>query len=56
MLVASMALLGACGSTNSGGVTDTKADKGLAVVGDNVTYDPNHLVNEGKPITLQYYT
>ncbi|OZG63186.1 sugar ABC transporter substrate-binding protein [Bifidobacterium lemurum] len=50
--------LAACGSgTNeTQGTIDTQADKGLAVLGDNVTYDPNHLVNEGKPITVQYYT
>lgn len=37
------------------GVTDTTADKGLAVMGDNVTYDPNHLVNGGNPITIDWW-
>lgn len=59
-ILAALALMGlsACGSSDqqSKGVTDTKADKGLDVLGDAVQYDPNHLVNEGKPITLQYYT
>lgn len=50
-----LAMLGACGSGNQG-VTDTKKDKGLDVIGTNVKYDPNHLVNDGKPITIEYWT
>ncbi|MFD0704210.1 extracellular solute-binding protein [Alloscardovia venturai] len=50
-----LAMLGACGS-GAQGVTDTKKDKGLDVIGTNIKYDPNHLVNGGKPITLDYWT
>ena len=35
---------------------DTQADKGLAVMGDTITYDPNHLVNDGQPIELGYWS
>ncbi|MBT1172173.1 extracellular solute-binding protein [Bifidobacterium sp. MA2] len=45
-----------CSSNTSSGVIDTKADKGLAVLGDHVTYDPNHLVNDGQPIELGYWS
>ncbi|KFI66163.1 extracellular solute-binding protein [Bifidobacterium cuniculi] len=48
--------LGACGSGGAKGVTDTQADKGLPTMGETVTYDPNHLVNEGKPITIDYWS
>lgn len=50
--------LAACGggSGESSGVTDTKSDKGLEVLGENVKYDPNHLVNGGKPISVDYWT
>lgn len=51
--VAAMSIVGlaACGSGTTGsGTTDTKADKGLDVMGKTITYDPNHLVNDGKPI------
>lgn len=44
-----MAMLCGCGKTETtaySGKTDTKADKGMAVMGENVTYDPNHLVND----------
>ena len=34
---------GGSGSTASQGVQDTQADKGLEVMGDNVTYDPTTL-------------
>ena len=34
-------------SSGQTGVTDTQADKGMEVMGDCVTYDPNHLVNNG---------
>ena len=39
-------------SSGQTGVTDTQADKGMEVMGDCVTYDPNHLVNNGEPISL----
>ena len=45
-----------CGTAGSAGVVDTKADKGLAVLGDHVTYDPNHLVNDGQPIEIGYWS
>ena len=46
--------LAACGS-GGGGVEDTQADKGLPIAGVNVTYDPNTLVNDGKPIELEWW-
>lgn len=49
--------MAACGSSNTAtGTTDTKADKGLDVMGQTIKYDPNHLVNDGKPINLEYWT
>ena len=45
-----------CSSSGSSGVVDTQADKGLAVMGDTITYDPNHLVNDGQPIELGYWS
>ena len=41
--------------TAAGGVQDTQADKGLDVMGENVTYDPNHLVNNGDPISIDWW-
>lgn len=46
--------LAAC-TSDAGGVEDTEADKGLPVAGVNVTYDPNTLVNDGKPIELEWW-
>lgn len=43
---------GGTSDKTSQGVQDTQTDKGLEVMGDNVTYDPNHLVNDGEPITI----
>ena len=37
------------------GITDTNPDKGLAVMGEHVTYDPNHLVNGGEPVVLDWW-
>lgn len=54
--VSILAMLASCGSGATSGTTDTKADKGLDVLGKTVTYDPNHLVNEGKPIQLEYWS
>ena len=49
--------LAACGSGNTGtGTTDTNADPGLDVMGQTIQYDPNHLVNNGKPIQLEYWS
>lgn len=36
-------------------VKDAVADKGLEVIGDNIQYDPNQLVNEGEPISLDFW-
>ena len=57
--VAAMSIIGlaACGSSNTAsGTTDTKADKGLDVIGNAIQYDPNHLVNDGKPIQIEYWS
>lgn len=53
----SVALLASCSSTPTAGdaVKDETADKGLPVVGENLKYDPNTLVNEGKPIQLDWW-
>lgn len=42
-------------ASSSGGVEDTEPDKGLPIAGVNVTYDPNTLVNDGKPIELDWW-
>ena len=54
--VAALSIVGlaACGNSNTAScTTDTIADKGLDVIGNNITYDPNHLINDGKPIQLE---
>lgn len=54
--VAALSIVGlaACGNSNAAsGTTDTKADKGLDVIGNTITYDPNHLVNDGKPTSRE---
>ena len=43
--VSIMALATGCSSSGSSGVVDTQADKGLAVMGDTITYDPNYRAN-----------
>ena len=49
-------LLCGCGnSTSSGGVTVTEANQGLPIMGDTIKYDPNKLINEGEPISLDFY-
>lgn len=52
--------LAACGSSkdggSAGGTTDTKEDKGMEVLGDQVKFDPNKLVNDGEPINIEYWT
>lgn len=53
-----MLLLSACGSEETAtykGEIDTNPDKGLEVMGEHVTYDPNHLVNDGKPVELEWW-
>ncbi len=54
--VSIMAFATGCSSSGSSGVVDTQVDKGLAVMGDTITYDPNHLVNDGQPIELGYWS
>lgn len=53
--IAMLAGLSGCGG-GVAGVTDTKKDKGLATLGQAVTYNPNHLVNNGKPVVLEYWS
>lgn len=57
--VASALVLAACSGGGGGGVGDAvkddKADKGLPVVGQTVTWDPNQLVNDGKPIRIEWW-
>lgn len=57
--VAALSIVGlaACGGSNTvSGKTDTNADKGLDTMGKTIKYNPNHLVNGGKPIQLEYWT
>lgn len=42
-------------STATSAVKDTVADKGLEIIGDNVKYNPNQLINEGEPISLEFW-
>lgn len=49
-----MALAG-CSGGSTKGTTDETADKGLEVVGQTLKYDPNTLVNDGKPIKLEWW-
>ncbi|MET8151991.1 ABC transporter substrate-binding protein [Actinoplanes sp. NPDC049668] len=57
VLAASVLMLAACSgdSSDGDGVKDTTPDKGLPVVGVNLKYDPNTLVNDGKPIHLDWW-
>ena len=57
VLTAGALMLTACSSKSSDGdaVKDTSSDKGLPIVGENVKYDPNTLVNDGKPIHLDWW-
>lgn len=58
LAVSMMVLTCACGKSGTvtyKGETDTNPDKGLEVMGDHVTYDPNHLVNDGDPIELDWW-
>lgn len=41
---------------SSSGKKDDNPDKGLEVLGEAIKYDPNHLVNDGEPIDLEYWT
>lgn len=58
LVVSMMVLTCACGKPGTvtyKGETDTNPDKGLEVMGDHVTYDPNHLVNDGESIELDWW-
>ena len=58
LAVSMMVLTCACGKSGTvtyKGETDTNPVKGLEVMGDHVTYDPNHLVNDGDPIELDWW-
>lgn len=48
-------VLGACSSGGGGGAVDDNPDKGLPVQGETLTYDPNTLVNDGQPVTLDWW-
>lgn len=60
-LLLSFTMVGMIGCSGGNKVTainavkDTVADKGLEVIGDNVKYDPNQLINEGEPISLEFW-
>lgn len=59
MTLLMLGTLAACGGKSTGkssGTVDTKADKGLEVLGDKVTFDPNKLVNDGETIDIEYWT
>lgn len=34
---------------------DTNPDKGLPIIGENVKFDPNKLVNDGEPIEIEFW-
>lgn len=43
-------------NNDSKGVVDTNDNKGLEIIGDTLKYDPNVLVNDGQPITIDFWT
>lgn len=47
--------LAGCGST-PGSTSTVKVNKGLPTLGENIKYNPNHLVNGGHPIQIEYWT
>lgn len=54
--VAGVMLLSACSSSGgSDAVQVDEANSGLPVVGENITYDPNTLINNGDPISLEWW-
>ncbi len=58
VIISVIALTCACGKSETTaykGETDTNPDKGLPVMGENVTYDPNHLINDGKTVELEWW-
>ncbi|MDN5372141.1 MAG: multiple sugar transport system substrate-binding protein [Carnobacterium sp.] len=56
LLIGGLAACSSGGNDASKGSTDTEADKGMEVLGENVKFDPNKLVNEGEPITIEYWS
>ncbi|WP_270330808.1 extracellular solute-binding protein [Lapidilactobacillus dextrinicus] len=54
--LASLLLVGCSSNSSSSGKTVTKANTGMKVIGDHIKYDPNKKVNDGKPITIEYWT
>lgn len=54
LLAASALLLTGCGAGSTGTVVD-KAPSGLPLQGETLKYDPNKLVNDGKPIELEWW-
>lgn len=44
------------GESTSKGEIDDNPDKNLEIIGDKITYDGNKLINEGKPVELEYWT
>lgn len=56
LLMSSLALVG-CGNGNSSSTLekDDTPDKGLEVVGENIKFDPNKLVNDGEVIELEWW-
>lgn len=55
--LAVLATLAACskGTTTSAPTKDTQPDKGLPTQGKTLVYDPNTLVNNGEPVTLEWW-
>ncbi|PFI60670.1 sugar ABC transporter substrate-binding protein [Priestia megaterium] len=52
-------VLGACSGSSqdvSGLKKDDKSDKGMKVIGENVKFNPNKLVNKGEPIAIELWT
>lgn len=56
-VLAALAALAACGGSKGGqaAVQDTQAAKGLPTQGTTLVYDPNTLVNDGNPISLEWW-
>ena len=56
-IAAAAVLLSACGGTSAGSGTQVaQANQGLPIIGKTVKYDPNKLVNDGKPVDLELWT
>lgn len=55
--VMALSLIGCGGESKatSNLAKDTNPDKGLSVLGENVKFDPNKLVNDGEPITVEFW-